>query len=260
MATEAEYVSACMQTWGTLLDTRIGMQPFLNAVNTFPQSPIDKDISADADLLTLFDQLKSVASANLTSLIDLQALAASRCAKPRALKRKLTDLWSDVIKPMNDDVFAWSLAEADKWKNSTRLSKTTDLKTLESSLSEQLEFAFGDPEQKIIKRSRPPAGKFAVLGQKNLVENIFDDTAFYSSLLKEAIASGAASRPGTAFNIRSVNKKKDQSLVDRRASKGRRVRYTPIEKLVGFAAPQPPSKTPITDLDFIRLLMTSLFQ
>ena len=118
----------------------------------------------------------------------------------------------------------------------------------------------GDPDLKIIKRSQPPVGKFAVIGPTSNVCEIFDDTSFYASLLlKEAIASGAASKSGD-MNVRSVNKKKDQSLVDRRASKGRRLKFTPIEKLVGFLAPQAPSETPITDEDFLRLLMTSLFQ
>ena len=259
MSTDVEYVSACMRTWGTLLDTRLGMQSLLTGVNTFPQFPIEADVAADEEMSSSYEQLKTSLCENISTMLEMQTLSATRCNSRQQRKRKISDLWVDVIAPMNETVFSWSLAEADKWKNSTRLSKTTDLKTLESSLSEQLEFAFRDPDQRIIKRTQPPSGKFAVLGETNNVENIYDDTGFYASLLKEAIACGAASK-GSGINIRSVNKQKDQALVDRRASKGRKLKYTPIEKLVGFLAPQPPSKTPITDEGFIRLLMSSLFQ
>jgi len=64
----------------------------------------------------------------------------------------------------------------------------------------------------------------------------FDDGEFYRTLLKEFLESGAARGAGGAAALQAQKKRK---VVDRRASKGRKIRYQVIEKLVGFMAPVP---------------------
>ena len=259
--TEAEYVSSCMQTWGSLLDTRIGMQGLLTSVGRLPQVPLADLLSSKDSTREIYEGISGPLSMFMSCLLSVQRQAASRVSKVKR-KRKLDDLWIDELSSLNEGVWSWCVSEADKWKESTKLSKSTDLKTLEASLSEQISFAMNDPEKKLLKRSHPPSGKYAVVSSGSQVseEEIYDDTGFYATLLKEAIASGAGKDKTSNFDVRSMNKKRDQTLADRRASKGRKIRYTPIEKLVGFLAPQPPSKTPITDEHFINVLVNSLFQ
>jgi protein AATF/BFR2 len=63
----------------------------------------------------------------------------------------------------------------------------------------------------------------------------FDDSKVYQQLLKEFVATSANS-DANARPARSTKKSKKQE-VDRRASKGRKVRYKEIPKLVNFTFP-----------------------
>ncbi|KAI8464900.1 MAG: apoptosis antagonizing transcription factor-domain-containing protein [Monoraphidium minutum] len=62
----------------------------------------------------------------------------------------------------------------------------------------------------------------------------FDDGEFYQQLLKELLEAGAAGPAGAAAAARPPKRRK---AVDRRASKGRKLRYSVMDKLVGFCAP-----------------------
>jgi protein AATF/BFR2 len=68
----------------------------------------------------------------------------------------------------------------------------------------------------------------------------FDDGEFYSQLLRELLdgaaggGAAAARAAGAAAAAAAAAAKKRRRLVDRRASKGRRIRYHVHEKLVGF--------------------------
>lgn len=60
----------------------------------------------------------------------------------------------------------------------------------------------------------------------------YDDGEFYQQLLKQLIDSGDSRLGATA-----VKPDKRRKVVDRRASKGRKIRYQVIDKLVNFMAP-----------------------
>jgi protein AATF/BFR2 len=63
----------------------------------------------------------------------------------------------------------------------------------------------------------------------------YDDAEFYAQLLKELLeASGPGGGGGAAARA-----PKQRKAVDRRASKGRRLRYAVVDKLVNFMAPTP---------------------
>ena len=81
-------------------------------------------------------------------------------------------------------------------------------------------------------------------GQEKLPE-LFDDTKVYQQLLKDFVANSTNSATGGANSLEAIqsptkyknnhtSKKKD---VDRRASKGRKIRYKSIPKLVNFTFP-----------------------
>ncbi|KAJ3370458.1 hypothetical protein GGF31_004046 [Allomyces arbusculus] len=73
------------------------------------------------------------------------------------------------------------------------------------------------------------------------VPSIFDDTDWYSVLLKEVIDRKLASNPSAAAahvaTMRAASRTK--RAVDTRASKGRKLRFAPHEKLQHFMAPMP---------------------
>lgn len=76
-------------------------------------------------------------------------------------------------------------------------------------------------------------------------KDIYDDSDSFVSLLKEIISSKSINDP----NLNSVSSsllhkgKKATSNVDRRASKGRKIRYVPIPKLENFMASYPSQHT-----------------
>lgn len=73
----------------------------------------------------------------------------------------------------------------------------------------------------------------------------YDDGEFYSQLLKEFVeaASGGAAGGGLA-GARAGAAARRRKTVDRRASKGRKLRFDVHEKLVGFMAPDDRAGTP----------------
>ena len=71
-------------------------------------------------------------------------------------------------------------------------------------------------------------------------EDVYDDTDFYQGLLREFVANATAS--GQADKAAGVVPAKHKSVkrdVDRRASKGRKIRYFVHDKMINFAAPTP---------------------
>ncbi|TYZ66418.1 hypothetical protein PybrP1_001314 [[Pythium] brassicae (nom. inval.)] len=79
-----------------------------------------------------------------------------------------------------------------------------------------------------------------------LDELMYDDSDFYQQLLKEFIESGGGGGDGGALQPRIHRKKK--KLVNRKASKGRQLRYTVHPKLENFMFPDP-YPTPAVDVD-----------
>ena len=86
----------------------------------------------------------------------------------------------------------------------------------------------------------------------------YDDRIFYSHLLKAYISSStSSSHINTQEGLALLRKyKKQKSDVDRRASKGRKLRYTVHKKLQNFMFPH---EAPETSID-IDMLLQSLFQ
>lgn len=87
---------------------------------------------------------------------------------------------------------------------------------------------------------------------------IFDDSDFYQQLLKDVVAN-AKKVSSTALsdfsqNNANMRQRKDKKNVDRKASKGRKIRYNVQEKLANFMAPAPSH----SDFDS-RELFSSLF-
>lgn len=78
----------------------------------------------------------------------------------------------------------------------------------------------------------------------------FDDSKVYQQILKDFVASSASAASRTADNrLRATKKKSTKKEVDRRASKGRKIRYKEIPKLVNFTFPLSRPKNSNLDQD-----------
>lgn len=76
---------------------------------------------------------------------------------------------------------------------------------------------------------------------KTVDRNTFDDAEFYQSLLREMIdrRSGKDAMQSTLDQAIQPKRVKVKRIVDTKASKGRKIRYTPHPKLQAFMVPIP---------------------
>lgn len=79
----------------------------------------------------------------------------------------------------------------------------------------------------------------ALQRKKDETKTVFDDSKIYQMLLKEFVTTHpSAEGEGRAHDrLRSAGTRRTANKVDRRASKGRKLRYTPMPKLVNFTFP-----------------------
>ncbi|KAH7425523.1 hypothetical protein KP509_11G058800 [Ceratopteris richardii] len=83
---------------------------------------------------------------------------------------------------------------------------------------------------------------------------LIDDSEFYQELLREFLESADPSSLGASYPSRST-RVKHRKIVDRRASKGRKIRYTVHEKIVNFMVPVPINMPPMAE----KLFSSGLF-
>ena len=142
-------------------------------------------------------------------------------------RRKVLDKWSERVKKSNAGL-------------STRKLVKSETQSLVSALDEQL---LGS--ERLVKRARTPRSCAPAQAAKKVEEDpeIYDDADFYQLLLKELVdqRSTDTGAPGEAVaTVRwaALKETKTRKVVDRRASKGRKLRYTVHEKLQNFMAPE----------------------
>lgn len=69
--------------------------------------------------------------------------------------------------------------------------------------------------------------------------SVFDDTKIYQHMLKDFVSTqGRHSEESAALRLGAQSQRTKRDTVDRRASKGRKIKYTPLPKLVNFSFPQ----------------------
>ena len=214
------------------------MQPILDAVNRIPTS-YSRDIS-DSEL----SETETAIAELCLSFLELQMASLPR-SSGLSSSTSPVDAWTDLVSPLNEAAFTWCLNQAEHWRHSTRISRSTDLATLEAPLSEQLQLSLGD--RKFLRKFQPPTGKFGA--QVTDTADVFDDTLFYAALLRDALNTASA-------GVRSMNK--PRTVAAFRAAKGRRLSAKVIDKLVGFVHPTAEAGgAAVVDMD---ILMQSLFQ
>ena len=69
------------------------------------------------------------------------------------------------------------------------------------------------------------------------VEELYDDADFYEQSLKEFLESRGGGGAAAGLAAHAARPKKRRKAVDRRASKGRKLRYHVQQPLVNFVAP-----------------------
>eukprot|EP00775_Hariotina_reticulata_P001616 gene1616-1956_t len=226
-ASKAAGVRAQKRLWGSALEMRIRLQRLVTGANILPRP----------------QQQAALAAA------DPQIAASAWAAVDGAIS----------------GLAGFRDASLDKWHRRTVLSSGTaalrgssGLRALQQSVSNQVSALMRD-KQKLISRTQLPrqlaprplgqppaaaeqaeddagdAGAGSSGRSKGRDVDTFDEGDFYQQLLKELIESAPlGSLPADHLTARPAKRRK---VVDRRASKGRKIRYHTMEKLVNFMAP-----------------------
>ncbi|KAH7647831.1 hypothetical protein FG379_000457 [Cryptosporidium bovis] len=159
----------------------------------------------------------------------------------------------ELYSPLMDKSLEWCIDVSDKWKKETQIEVQRNFKVLDQSIRNQLKQTLLNKEHSLNK-SRPNANSMDFIGSKilknhlgekeiqELNKGIYDDSVSFASLLKDIISDGI---PNSDEKLNSISSslvsrsKRTVNNVDRRASKGRKIRYVPIPKLENFMASIP---------------------
>lgn len=233
-----QHTKDTVQVWRDCASLRIMIQSALQIVHREGYQPAPNSEST-SDFLNVIDDLLQTSAKRLIS----------NPSKP--FESQVSSSW-DALESQNRLIIAYCLGEADKWHESTKLPNRKNLKALDQSISSQMQYVMSDPDQRAVKRCR------------GINPDEYDDAPLYAALLKESVQKGASGDEYRAMKMASKFGKRPQAIqVDRRASKGRKIRYSSIEKLVNFMAPRPVPLSegiPITDEQLITAYVNSIFQ
>jgi protein AATF/BFR2 len=255
-AEKGQAIKTQRKTFDTLLNTRIRLQKALISTNSLVADghvtaavPTDAAEAAESAALVLLNNLTSLRS----SLEEARAGQKRKRSTPAfTSSTPSSEIWSS-IKDTESSVQPHRTATIEKWSAKTRSTTLASQKsgrltasapqTLTSVLTAQLQDSARLIKRTRLVRSCAPAQSAAGVHES---EDIYDDADFYGLLLKELLEnrSNELSTNGSAaeFVVQApwqvAREAKAKKLVDTKASKGRKLRFTVHEKLQNFMAPE----------------------
>ncbi|CAL4950825.1 unnamed protein product [Urochloa decumbens] len=265
--------------WDKTLEMRFLLQKAFSTSNKLPQEPIrTRFCSHDKEIEQAYEDLLNSSKQTLDSMTELQEalLESNQAAKdaneiPSASNGE-NDEWSEVQR-LQTRMATFRNTEIDKWQR--KIQVTTGAASLKGKLhafnqniSDQVAGYMRDPSRMINRMylTKSAVGVFGEdAGEPEAVEEgrivegdpeLIDDSEFYQQLLKEFLEScdkGASESALYAIRKQQVKKRK---LVDRRASKSRKIRYHVHEKITNFMAPVPMAVPPTAPKLFENLFGT----
>ncbi|KAJ4349479.1 rRNA-processing protein bfr2 [Didymosphaeria variabile] len=227
------------KTFDSFLNTRVRLQKALISTNSMVAEG-HKDESAPASSM---EAAEAAALALLNNLTDLKAsieearTGEKRKRTPFTSSTASSEIWNN-LKASESATKKQRRAVLEKWSAKTRTAKIATAQrqlnvSAEQTLTEVLDSQLMNSDH-LSATSKPVPDA-----------NIYDDADFYGLLLKELLEQRSAdlSNSGTAeFVVQApwqvAREAKTRKVVDTKASKGRRLRYTVHEKLQNFMAPE----------------------
>jgi len=287
---ESQHVKCQLKLWSVLVESRIHLESMLGIGHRLPGSRGVSAFHADNQVATEANSALVEVRGLLSELLAFQQQLAACCdvpgfqgkleiGQPQPLHVHEAEVWAGID---SQHVLDWALGVADEWKAASQLNSSRSFKVLDQPLSTQMHALAGAGHEKLRARCTPAPGKHRVFGasifsaaEEDQVCDIYDDRDFYVQLLHEVLTSaggdGETNKPEKLSkelqelrSRRSLKKQKKQQ-VDTRASKGRKIRYVPIEKLQNFMAPRKCSQSSNGSLletlgdDLVEASLQSLF-
>ncbi|WPT18191.1 hypothetical protein PSENEW3_00006192 [Picochlorum sp. SENEW3] len=268
-------VKAQKRLWNASLESRIMVQKVVQGAHRLPNQDVHPFIG-DADP-SLAEEMRAVSidaertlddmCAILDALVEQNTSIQSSKRKRDATGGTIEQVW-EALDERYKEIAAFRDTSLDRWHRKTMLSggsaSKSSLKVLNQTVSKQVALVMKDSER-IAERSRVPLAQYKGLcqlhppavnnngmkttvdeshqetGQENEehtntligVPDTYQDGEFYQALLSEFLEGS------TNLLTKNLHKEpKQRKIVDRRASKGRKIRYHIHEKLVNFMTPE----------------------
>jgi protein AATF/BFR2 len=242
------------KNFDTLLNTRIRLQKALISTNSMVAEP-HKDSSAPASSVEAAEAAALTLLNNLTDLRNSLEEARTGHKRKRAVFDSSTpssEIWSS-ISSLEKSALPHRKAVLERWSTKTRATTVTNNKnrlnasatqTLTEVLDSQLQSTHLVTRTQVPRSCAPIQSNASNKGSQP-DPTIYDDADFYGLMLKELLEQRSADNAngGTAeFVVQApwqiAREAKTKKVVDTKASKGRRLRYTVQEKLQNFMAPE----------------------
>lgn len=269
--------------WDKTLEFRFLLQKAFSNSNRLPQDPVRSSFcSVDEQVSVAYSDLITSSKKTLNSLLQLQEAllennpsidqsSNGRSSKKNLETTKLNDEsdeeWS-WISHMHRRIAAFRDKSVDKWQRKTQVTTGAaaikgKLHAFNQNVSAQVAAYMRDPSRMIkqMQQRRSTVDIFGTVipegGANTSVEvlpqeaqpdgdpELLDDTEFYQQLLKEFFETIDPTSSDTAFYALNKLRTKKRKIVDRRASKSRKIRYNVHEKIVNFMAPHPMDLPPM---------------
>ncbi|CAH9107468.1 unnamed protein product [Cuscuta europaea] len=262
--------------WDKTLEIRFLLQKAFSSSNRLPQEPIKSSFCDFGDEITeAYSDLIGSSMKTLESISELQtALLENNPSITQSIDGtevveeshqaigEIDEEWSQIAQ-MHSRMASFRDKSIDKWQRRTQVTTGAaavkgKLHAFNQSISQQVSNYMRDPS-KTIKGMQLNRSAVALFGtvpntdhtatQEGITVDgnpeLLDDSDFYQQLLKEFFDSvDPTSSENTFYALKRLQTKK-RKVVDRRASKSRKIRYDVHEKIVNFMVPEPMDMPPM---------------
>ncbi|EOA85533.1 rRNA-processing protein bfr2 [Exserohilum turcicum] len=249
---KGEAVKTQRKTFDTLLNSRIRLQKALISTNSMAAEPYKNEQAQEAPV-------EAAEAAALTLLNNLTNLRLSLEESRTGQKRKRTtfdsttpssEIWS-TIQDTEQSTLPHRKAVLERWSNKTKATTVTNNQarlnaSAQQTLTEVLDSQLTSSH--LVTRTQTPRSCAPLQSSNKGAQpdpSIYDDADFYGLMLKELLEQRSAdlNANGTAeFVVQApwqvAREAKTKKVVDTKASKGRKLRYTVQEKIQNFMAPE----------------------
>ncbi|KAK7394548.1 hypothetical protein VNO78_15079 [Psophocarpus tetragonolobus] len=266
--------------WYKILELRFLVQKPFSSSNRLPKESI-KSLLCETDerVRVAYSDLMTSSKETLDSILELQeALFAKNPSITQAtvgsegsskdlevskhLDDNLDQEWSQ-ISQVHKSITSFRDKSINKWQRMTQVTTGAaaikgKLHAFNQDISNQVAAYMRDPSR-MIKQMRLRRSGVNIFGyvpevddKPKVVETstdgdpeLLDDSEFYQQLLKEFFETVDPSSSEKAFYALKKMQPKKRKIVDRRASKSRKIRFNVHEKIVNFMAPLPANIPPM---------------
>ncbi|XBI62228.1 hypothetical protein VPH35_042884 [Triticum aestivum] len=261
--------------WDKTLEMRFLLQKAFSTSNKLPKDPSkSRFCSHDQEIEQAYVDLLDSSKQTLGCMLDLQKALLEQNQAAKGANE--SDEWSQVQK-LHTRITPFRNTEIDKWQRKTQVTTGAaalkgKLHTFNQNISDQVAGYMRDPSR-MINRMYLRKSDVGVFGESaaepaTTVEGkdvegdpeLIDDSEFYHQLLKEFLESCDSGASESAFYALRKKQNKKRKLVDRRASKSRKIRYSVHEKIANFMAPVPMTVPPMASKLFENLFGTGNLQ